>query len=79
MKELFEKLMAAGKAEALESVDGLKEAAKELGYTEEQIEAALSEVGGFPLGDADLERVAGGYPKPRQIDYTVVPYRKADK
>lgn len=60
MKELIKKLMDAGKPEALNSLEELKKAAEELGYTEEQVEEALEGFDGFPLDDEDLEEIAGG-------------------
>lgn len=70
MKELLEKLIAAGKADALKSSETLKAAAAALGYTEEEVERALAEADGLPLDDADLAEIAGGYGRPwktRQI------------
>ncbi len=64
MKELFKKLIDAGKTEALESLDNLKKAAAELGYTEAQIEEALEDLSGFPLDDDDLAEIAGGIAHP---------------
>ena len=60
MKELIKKLIDAGKPEALNSLEELKKAAGELGYTEEQVEDALEDFDGFPLDDEDLEEIAGG-------------------
>ncbi len=68
MKELFEKLIAAGKADALESLESMKKAAAELGYTEEQIEKALSDFDGFPIDDDALSEIAGGRPRPSYKD-----------
>ena len=68
MKELFKKLIKAGKTEALESVDSLKKAAAELGYTAEQIEEALGNFSGFPIDDDDLAEIAGGRPRPPYRD-----------
>ena len=60
MKELIKKLIDAGKPEALNSLEELKKAAGELGYTEEQVEEALEDFDGFPLDDEDLEEITGG-------------------
>lgn len=60
MKELMKKLMEAGKKDAFCSLDELKEAAKELGYTQEQIDEALDGFDGFPLDDDDLDEITGG-------------------
>lgn len=61
MKELMKKLMEAGKKDAFGSLDELIEAAKELGYTEEQIDEALDGFEGFPLDDDDLNEITGGF------------------
>lgn len=68
MKELFEKLIAVGRADALESLESMKKAAAELGYTEEQIEKALSDVNGLPIDDDDLSEIAGGRARPSYRD-----------
>ncbi len=68
MKELFKKLIEAGKTEAFESLDNLKKAAAELGYTEAQIDEALKNFSGFPIDDDDLAEIAGGYPRPYMLD-----------
>ncbi len=68
MKELFTKLIEAGKTEAFEGLDSLKKAAAELGYTEAQIDEALKSFSGFPLDDDDLAEIAGGYPRPSSLD-----------
>ena len=60
MKELIKKLIDAGKPEALNSLEELKKAAGELGYTEQQVEDTLEDFDGFPLDDEDLEEIAGG-------------------
>ncbi|MDO4332258.1 MAG: hypothetical protein Q4C58_06165 [Eubacteriales bacterium] len=60
MRELMKKLMEAGKADALNSLDEFMEAAKELGYTQEQVEEALDDFDGFPLDDDDLDEIVGG-------------------
>lgn len=60
MKELFKKLLDSGSVGAFDSLDNMKKAAYELGYTEEQVEDALDDFSGFPLDDDDLEEVAGG-------------------
>ncbi|MCR4787436.1 MAG: hypothetical protein K5888_02515 [Lachnospiraceae bacterium] len=60
MKELIKKLIDAGKQDALNSLDELKKAAKELGFSEEQVKEALEGFSGFPLDDDDLEEITGG-------------------
>ncbi len=60
MKELFKKLLDFGSVEAFDSLDNMKKAAYELGYTEEQVEDALDDFSGFPLDDDDLDEIAGG-------------------
>ena len=60
MKELFKKLMEEGKKDAIKSRESLIEAAKELGYTKEQIDELLEDFNGFPIDDDDLEEIAGG-------------------
>ena len=64
MKELLKKLMEAGKQDALDSLEALTQAAKEIGYTQEQIDEALDGFIGFPLDDDDLEEIAGGMSHP---------------
>lgn len=68
MEELFEKLIAAGKADALESLDGIKKAAAELGYTAEQVEKMFDDFDGLPIDDDILAEVAGGRPRPSYKD-----------
>lgn len=68
MKELFKKLIAEGKTEAFESLDNLKKAASELGYTGAQIDEALKNFNGYPIDDDYLEDIAGGYPRPYMLD-----------
>lgn len=60
MKELMKALLDAGKKDAFESLESLAAAAKELGYTEEQVSEALEDFDGFPLDDDDLAEIAGG-------------------
>lgn len=60
MKEIIKKLVEAGRAEALNSLEDFKKAAAELGYTEEQVEEALEDFDGFPLDDDDLDEITGG-------------------
>ncbi len=64
MKELFEKLIAAGKTDAFESLDSMKKAAAELGYTAEQVEKAFDDLSGLPIDDDFLADVGGGRPRP---------------
>ena len=60
MKELIKKLIEAGRKDALNSLDELKEAAKQLGCTEQEIEKALEDLDGFPLDEDALEDITGG-------------------
>ncbi len=60
--DIFKKLVTNGRKDALDSVDSFRKAAREFGYTEEEIENALHD---FPISDDDLEGVAGGY-QPRR-------------
>ena len=64
MKELFKKLLKSGSIRAFDSLDKMKKAAYEFGYTEEQVENALNDFSGFPLDDDDLDAIAGGKPVP---------------
>lgn len=49
MKEILKKLIDSGKQDALNSLEEVTEAAKELGYSEKEIEEALDGFDGFPL------------------------------
>ncbi len=60
MKDLIQKLLAAGKTEALNSLEAFKKAAGELGYSNDQVEEALEGFSGFPLDDEDLDEITGG-------------------
>lgn len=60
MKELLKKLMEAGKKDAFNSLDELVSAAKEIGYTEEEVNAVMDDFDGFPLDDDDLDEITGG-------------------
>ncbi len=60
MKDLIQKLLAAGKTEALNSLEEFKKAASDLGYTKAQVEEALEGFSGFPLDDEDLDEITGG-------------------
>lgn len=59
MEELIKKLKDTGKLEALKSEDGLRTAAKELGYSDADIDKLISEYD-IPLDVEALEKVAGG-------------------
>lgn len=59
MDELIKKLQDAGKEDALQTEDALRNAMKELGYSDEEINGAVSEID-FPLDENELEEVAGG-------------------
>ncbi|MCR5288435.1 MAG: hypothetical protein K6E51_00425 [Treponema sp.] len=60
MKELMKVLLDAGKKDAFDSLEALTAAAKELGYSDEEINKAVADFDGFPLDDDDLEEIAGG-------------------
>ncbi len=60
MKEIFKKLIDAGKSDALDSLENMTNAAKELGCTEKEIEEALEGFEGFPLDEDDLLEITGG-------------------
>ncbi len=64
MKEIFKKLIDAGKRDALDSLEDMTVAAKELGYTEKEIEEALEGFEGFPLDEDDLLEIIGGLSQP---------------
>ena len=68
MNDLFKKLIDSGKTDAFDSLDDMKKAAAEFGYTDEQVEEALNDFSGFPLDDDDLEEIAGGRPRPSYKD-----------
>lgn len=59
MEELMKRLQDAGKEDALQNEDALRAAMKELGYSDGEIDGAVSEID-FPLDDGALEEVAGG-------------------
>lgn len=59
MEELIKKLQDTGKADALQNEDALRAAMKELGYSDGEIDSAVSEMD-FRLDDNALEEVAGG-------------------
>lgn len=59
MEELIKKLQDAGKEDALQNEESLRAAMKELGYSDEEINGAVSEMD-FPLDENELEEVAGG-------------------
>ena len=61
MEELIKKLADAGKVETIKSEEDLRAAAKELGYSDEDIDNCMSEL---PLDDDALERAAGGFQNP---------------
>lgn len=61
MNEIIKALMDAGCDDAFESLAAFTDAAKGLGYTEDEANKALDEFGGSPLDDDDLEGIAGGY------------------
>ena len=57
MEELIKKLKEAGKLETIKSEEDLRAAAKELGYSDEDLDNFMSEL---PLDDDALERAVGG-------------------
>lgn len=59
MEELIKKLQDAGKEDALQAEDALRAAMKELGYSDEEIDSAVSEID-FSLDESELVEVAGG-------------------
>lgn len=59
MEELIKKLQDAGKEDALQNEEALRAAMKEMGYSDDEIDSAVSEID-FPLDESDLEEVAGG-------------------
>ncbi len=61
MKEILKKLIDAGKKDALDSLEDLTNAAKELGYSDKEIDEALDGFDGFPLDDDDLVEITGGH------------------
>ncbi len=60
MKELIKKLMEANRMDALDSVDAVKQAAAELGVSEDEVEEFLEGFEGFPLDDDELNEIVGG-------------------
>ena len=60
MKEILKKLIDSGKQDALNTLEEVTEAAKELGYSENEIEEALDGFDGFPLDEEDLLEITGG-------------------
>ncbi|MEG0091520.1 MAG: hypothetical protein RSA20_06840 [Oscillospiraceae bacterium] len=67
MKELLKKIMENAKKQ--NDVDlteqGIREAAKRLGYTDAEIETLFSNFDGFPLDEDDLDVVTGGRTSPK--------------
>ncbi len=59
MKEVIKELLKQNKFEALDSEESLRKAAKELGYSEQEINEALENFEGFPIDDDDLAEIAG--------------------
>ena len=58
MEELIKKLKDAGKLETIETEEDLRTAAKELGYSDEDVDDFMSEL---PLDDDALDQAAGGF------------------
>ena len=61
MEELIKKLADAGKLETIKTEEELRAAAKELGYSDEDMDNFMSEL---PMDDDALERAAGGRSTP---------------
>ena len=59
MNELIKKVLASDE-NALNSIDAFAGAARKLGYTQQEIDAALDQLDDFPLDDDQLEDIAGG-------------------
>jgi len=60
MKEMMQKIIDKVGTKALISANAFEKAAAELGYSKEEIMAAVQEFDGFPLDDDDLMDVVGG-------------------
>ncbi len=60
MSEMLKKIYEKVGAKALDSEKAFREAAAELGYNAEEIEAAVRDFDGFPLDDDDLNDIVGG-------------------
>lgn len=60
MNELIKKVLASDE-NAMDSLDAFVGAARKLGYSQQQIDAALDELDDFPLDDDQLEEIAGGF------------------
>ncbi len=60
MKEILKKIVDAGRKDALNSLEELTDAAKDMGYSEDEVEKALEDFDGFPIDDDDLAEIVGG-------------------
>lgn len=60
MNKLIKKVLASDE-NALNSIDTFAGAARKLGYTQQEIDAALDQLDDFPLDDDQLEDIAGGF------------------
>lgn len=60
MGNLIKKLIEAGRTDALNSTEEFLTAARELGYSEEEVRTAMEDLDGFPLDDEQLDEIAGG-------------------
>lgn len=60
MNELIKKVLASDE-NALNSLDAFTGAARKLGYSQQEIDAALDLLDDFPLDDDQLEEIAGGF------------------
>ena len=59
-QEVLKQHLQRGEDAVLVSKENLESALAEHGCTREEIDIALSEFGGFPLDDDDLEMITGG-------------------
>lgn len=60
MNELIKKVIAFNE-EAVNSLENFIDTAKNLGYSQEEIDQALDQLDGFPLEDDDLDEITGGF------------------
>ena len=69
-QEVLKQLLERGEDAVLVSKETLESALAEHGCTREEIDEALSEFGGFPLDDDDIEMLIGGSgtPHPLRVD-----------
>ena len=60
MNELIQKIIEAGKKDALQSPEALRETAMELGFSADDVAAVMESLDSFPLSEDELNVVAGG-------------------